>query len=187
MTPRAATAGITQAAKFVPVPSRSKFLLSFFHLKFLALSIAIFQTLPAAAADLARPAYAPPPTVVTTGSVVQIVISLVLVLAAIVAVAWVLKRMNVARQGTANLLKVIGGVSVGQRERVVLVEVLDSWLVVGVGPGQIRTLHVLEKPADSDLTSNTPTGNQQPSNNKFSALLATVLSQQPGNRKHDAP
>jgi flagellar protein FliO/FliZ len=78
---------------------------------------------------------------------VQIIFSLLLVLAAILLVAWLLKRMNVAQQGTGNMLKVLGGVAIGQRERVVLVEVNDTWLVVGVGPGQIRTLHTLPKSA----------------------------------------
>lgn len=92
-----------------------------------------------------RPAYSPPPPAVSSGSIVQIIFSLLLVLAAIVLVAWLLKRMNVAQHSTGNLLKVLGGVAIGQRERVVLVEVKDTWLVVGVGPGQIRTLHTLPK------------------------------------------
>ena len=80
----------------------------------------------------------------------QIIFSLLLVLAAIVLVAWLLKRMNITRQGSGNLLKVIGGVAVGQRERVVLVEIDNTWLVIGVGPGQIRTLHTLPKSALSN-------------------------------------
>jgi len=102
-----------------------------------------------------RPAYSPPPPPVSSGSIVQIIFSLLLVLAAIVLVAWLLKRMNVAQHSTGNLLKVLGGVAIGQRERVVLVEVNDTWLVVGVGPGQIRTLHTLPKsdlPASSSQT-----------------------------------
>ena len=43
------------------------------------------------------------------------------------------------------MLKVISGVAVGQRERIVLVEVNDTWLVVGVAPGQVRTLHSMPK------------------------------------------
>lgn len=91
------------------------------------------------------PAYSVPPPAVSSGGILQIIFSLLLVLAAIVLVAWLLKRMNVAQQGSGNLLKVIGGVAIGQRERIVLVEVNDTWLVVGVGPGQIRTLHTLPK------------------------------------------
>lgn len=130
--------------------------------------------IPAAAADAARPAYAPPPAV-SSGSIVQIIFSLLLVLAAIVLVAWLLKRVNVTRQGSGNILKVLGGVAIGQRERVVLLEVKDTWLVVGVGPGQIRTLHTLAKP---DGNTAFATGSDQPAEpaNNFAAVLAAKLS-----------
>lgn len=92
-----------------------------------------------------RPAYATPAPAINSGSIVQIIFSLLLVLAAIVMVAWLLKRMNVSQQGNGSQLKVLGGVAIGQRERVVLLEIEDTWLVVGVGPSQIRTLHTLPK------------------------------------------
>jgi len=111
------------------------------------------------AAEGARPAYTPQPPAVSSGSIVQIIFSLLLVLAAILLVAWLLKRMNVAQQSTGNMLKVLGGVAIGQRERVVLIEVNDTWLVVGVGPGQIRTLHTLPKSAIP--VSNIATESQQ--------------------------
>jgi flagellar protein FliO/FliZ len=34
---------------------------------------------------------------------------------------------------------------VGQRERVVLVEVADTWLVIGVAPGHVTALHSMPK------------------------------------------
>jgi len=100
---------------------------------------------PIAALESARPNYPAPASALGAGSIVQIILSLLLVLAAIVLVAWMLKRMNVAQKGHANLLKVIGGVAIGQRERVVLLEIGETWLVVGVAPNQIRTLHTLPK------------------------------------------
>lgn len=97
-------------------------------------------------AETARPAYTPPPpSAVSSGSVMQIIFSLILVLAAVAAVAWIMKRINLPQHGAASLLKVIGGVAVGQRERIVLVEVNDTWLVVGIAPGQVRTLHTMPK------------------------------------------
>ncbi|MFZ3019235.1 MAG: flagellar biosynthetic protein FliO [Gallionella sp.] len=140
----------------------------------------------ASAMDGTRPTYAPPPPAVSSSSIVQIIFSLLLVLAAIVLVAWLLKRMNLAQQGTAGYLKVIGGVAIGQRERVVLVEIDDTWLVVGVGPGQIRTLHTLPKPAGgaSDVTnSSTPPAS---ADRKFASMLASVISHRPASRKPDA-
>lgn len=108
----------------------------------------------------------------------QIILSLLLVLAAIVLVAWLLKRMNTAQQGSGHLLKMLGSISIGQRERIVLVEIDKTWLVIGVGPGQIRTLHTLPKTdsAVSDLQSHeTPL-----SENKFANLLSSVLSRPKG-------
>ena len=126
------------------------------------------------AAEVARPAYTPPPPAVSSGSIVQIIFSLLLVLAAIVLVAWLLKRMNVAQQGSGHLLKVLGGISIGQRERIVLVEVKDTWLVVGVGPGQIRTLHTLQK--TENLIADLQSAESQPPENKFANLLSSILS-----------
>jgi len=105
----------------------------------------------------------------------QIIFSLLLVLAAIVLVAWLLKRMNVAQQGSGHLLKVLGGVSIGQRERIVLIEVKDTWLVVGVGPGQIRTLHTLQKAEDGGQKTEGSPPAPPSSENKFASLLSSVL------------
>ena len=111
----------------------------------LCLFAALSAPLLAAAQTAARPPYTPPETAVSAGSVLQVIFSLLLVLAAVVLVAWILKRINLPQHGAGNLLKVISGVAVGQRERIVLVEVNDTWLVVGVAPGQVRTLHSMPK------------------------------------------
>lgn len=113
----------------------------------LLLSIALFTPFLAAAADTAtRPAYIPtPPPAVSSGSVMQVFISLLLVLAAVALVAWIMKRINLPQHGAGSLLKIISGVAVGQRERVVLVEINDTWLIVGVAPGHVSTLHTMPK------------------------------------------
>jgi flagellar protein FliO/FliZ len=118
------------------------------------------------------------PSVVSTGGMLKITLSLLLVLGAIVAVAWALKRMNVAQQGRGNLLKVIGSVAVGQRERVVLVEINDTWLLVGVGPGQIRTLHTLAK---DETASPAPDNDHQ-----FGKMLSLLKNRSSQGKNHGA-
>ena len=100
----------------------------------------------------------------------QIILSLVLVLAAVAVVAWIMKRINLPQQGAASLLKVVSGVAVGPRERVVLMEVNDTWLVVGVAPGQVRTLHSMPK-------GNVPAGshNDTVHNGKFQVWLKQMV------------
>ncbi len=108
--------------------------------------IAGFYTPLFATAQNTRPAYTPPPPVaMSSGSILQVIFSLLLVLAAVVLVAWILKRINLPQHAAGNLLKVQATVAVGQRERIVLVEINDTWLVVGVAPGQVRTLHSMPK------------------------------------------
>ena len=72
-------------------------------------------------------------------------LSLVLILAGFIAVAWLARRYlpGVGKQG---VVKVVGATMVGPRERVVVVEVDDTWLLLGVGAGQVRLLDKRAKP-----------------------------------------
>ncbi len=79
----------------------------------------------------------------------QLILGLIVVLLCIVALAWFAKRMNRLQSSTGGMLKIIGGISMGSRERVVLLQVGSEQLLVGVSPGRINTLHVLETPLDN--------------------------------------
>ncbi|MEW8293847.1 MAG: flagellar biosynthetic protein FliO [Candidatus Thiodiazotropha sp.] len=68
---------------------------------------------------------------------------LLLVLAIIIGGAWLFKRYGQLPMGGKGLVRVIGGASLGTRERVVLIEVENNRLLLGVAAGQVRTLHVL--------------------------------------------
>lgn len=80
------------------------------------------------------------------GSMLSVFVSLALILGGFVAVAWLARRYlpGMAAQG---VVKVIGTTSVGPRERVVVVEIDNTWLTLGVGGGNVRLLHTLPKPA----------------------------------------
>lgn len=93
-----------------------------------------------------------------TAGMLQVFGGLLLVLLVVACLAWALKRFGVTQQNTAGILKVIGGVAVGQRERVVLIEVGATWLVVGVAPGQVRALHTMPRTENSSEPRLTPSG-----------------------------
>ena len=75
----------------------------------------------------------------------QMLGALILVLALIGGITWLLKRFSLIPAGSAGTVKVIAATAVGQRERVVVVEIANTWLVLGVAPGRINTLHTLDK------------------------------------------
>lgn len=60
--------------------------------------------------------------------------------------AYFLRKLNGGRSfGNSGPLRVVGGLMISTRERIVLIEVGDTWIVVGIAPGQIKTLHTLPK------------------------------------------
>ncbi|HVL75577.1 MAG TPA: flagellar biosynthetic protein FliO [Noviherbaspirillum sp.] len=93
----------------------------------------------------AAPAFGADAPAGTAGSLLQVLFGLVVVLALMAGAAWLLRRMGVAGTGTANVARVVGGVSVGNRERVMVVEVADQWIVVGVAPGRVNALSSLPR------------------------------------------
>lgn len=86
------------------------------------------------------------------GTLLQVVFGLAVVLGAVALTAWLARRFMPAVRGAGGLVKVVGGVMVGPKERVVVVEVGETWLVLGVTAQQVNPLHSLPRPA------NTPTG-----------------------------
>lgn len=101
-----------------------------------------------AAADAAAPSVGVP-----VSTFVQGLLGLLLIVGLLLVTLAALRRFGGRFQGAQTAgLKVVSGISVGARERILLVEVGDTWLVVGVTTTQIRTLHTLPKgslPADA--------------------------------------
>ncbi len=83
-------------------------------------------------------------------NVLNMVMGLVVVVALILGLAWVLKKYG--RLPSQNLaeMKILGGLSLGTREKAILIEVENTRLLVGVTPGHIQTLHVLGEKADAE-------------------------------------
>ena len=68
-----------------------------------------------------------------------------LVLALVVGAAVMMRRIGRV-PGLANeAIRTVAAAAVGTRERVVLLEIGDTWILVGVAPGQVRSLATLPK------------------------------------------
>jgi flagellar protein FliO/FliZ len=85
---------------------------------------------------------------VTGGNYVDVIVGLGIVVVLIYVLAFFAKRLNgIAYPGKVPL-KILGGVSLGTRERAVLVDVGGKHLLLGVAPGRVNTLHVFDEPLD---------------------------------------
>lgn len=122
------------------------------------LSTAIFAAaLLTSAAVLAagtQTAAQPVPGTLPAGSVagpaLRMVLSLGLILALVGGLAWLAQRLRAGGRLKTGLIEIVSGVSLGTREKVVLLQIGQEQVLVGVSPAGMRTLHVLRD------TSTTP-------------------------------
>ena len=79
--------------------------------------------------------------------------SFAIVIALIPAALWLLRRTPVGRAGAAGGMKTVGALPLSAQQRIVTVEVGSGderrWLVLGVTPGSITTLHTMAPQADA--------------------------------------
>jgi flagellar protein FliO/FliZ len=98
-------------------------------------------------AHMTNMAAAPVAAASSTGAgTMTMLFGLLLVLGLIICIAWLLKRSGLTpTMHSSAAARVVGGVSVGNRERVVVVEIADQWIVVGVAPGRVSALATMPK------------------------------------------
>lgn len=119
---------------------------------------------------------APQPVAATSfASLLQVLFGLGLVLAAIGGTAWLLRRLAPGQVAASGALRVVGGVAVGPKERVVLVDVGDTRLVLGVAPGRVATLHQMPRPAEE-----TPAPRQETPGEAFYLRFKDLLNKKGG-------
>ncbi len=71
---------------------------------------------------------------------------LILVVAVIFFLAWLVKRLNLAQHSQNGLLRIVAGLAVGTKDRIVLLQVGEEQILLGLSPGRIEKLHTLSDP-----------------------------------------
>lgn len=109
----------------------------------------LFLMAPAVLAEVKKP---PEDIGLNFSSGLDVIGGLFLVLALFMACAWLMKRTQGGFLTASKEMKTLGAMSLGAREKAVLVEVEGKKLLLGVSPGRVSTLHVFE--AETELTTN---------------------------------
>ncbi|HWT69096.1 MAG TPA: flagellar biosynthetic protein FliO [Pseudomonas sp.] len=99
------------------------------------------------AATTAVAAAAPVASSGVAGQLTQLVLGLLLVVGLIFFLAWLLRRVQQAGPaGKGQVIELIGSRALGPRDRLVLVQVGNEQILLGLSPGTITALHVLKEP-----------------------------------------
>ena len=117
---------------------------------------------------IAHAATASTSTASPTLGLLQVVLSLLVILALIIGAAWMAKRYLTINTHAGTAIKMIGGINVGGRERVLLLEIGEQWVVIGVAPGHVSTLTTMPR-----QTVTPPPNTEQPK--AFSAWLKQMM------------
>lgn len=78
------------------------------------------------------------------GDIAMWSIGLLIVLSVFFLCIWGVRKLSGLTVSGAEKMRVVGGLSLGMREKVILLQVGKTQLILGVTPGRIETLHVLE-------------------------------------------
>jgi flagellar protein FliO/FliZ len=109
------------------------------------------------------------------GNLLQVTVSLLLVLLAVFAAGWVVRKLRGFGKLQSDAMTVIADLPLGTKERAVLVQVGNQQLLLGVAPGRISMLHVLPEPIvrSTDVTPTSADG--APGRPDFKAILKRSL------------
>jgi flagellar protein FliO/FliZ len=137
----------------------------------------------------AEPAAKAAENAATAGSLFQVLFGLVAVLGVMGGIAWLLKRHGGVRMNATAPVKIVGGIPVGNREKILVVEVAGQWIVVGVAPGRVTTLATMPRPnptvvqADAAMAaalSDADASGASPPPKSFSAWLKQTIENRHG-------
>ena len=138
------------------------------------LGVLLFSPLAAWAAEPVATATTAAPSVASVGSVGGQLTQLVLGL--IFALAWAVRRMQQAGPaGKGQVIELIGSRALGPRDRLVLVQVGNEQILLGLSPGTITPLHVLKEPV--------PTPSAEQATPEFAQRLMELLGKDQKDRK----
>ncbi|MBD8724153.1 flagellar biosynthetic protein FliO [Oxalobacteraceae sp. CFBP 13708] len=145
---------------------------------------AVTATTPAPSTTTTAPAITPmrpPPQVALPASggsgaagLLQTIFALLLVLGLLIGLAWLLKRYGPKPGGGLANLRVVGALNIGGRERIMVVEVGDQWIVIGAAPGRVNALHTMPR-QDVDLGAGTGAGQGSLPATRFADWLKNTM------------
>ncbi len=105
-----------------------------------------------------------------SGQLLQLVLGLMLVIGLIFLLAWLVRRIqqSLPVKSSNQVISLLASQALGPRDRLLLVQVGKEQILLGLTPGTITPLHVLQEPVDISA----PEGNMT---SAFAQRLAKAL------------
>ena len=77
-------------------------------------------------------------------------LSMIIVVTAVIGLGWLYSRLRFNGGGAGGVIKIVASRALGPKERLMVVEVADQTLLVGMTATQVQTLHTFDKPVAAE-------------------------------------
>ena len=104
-----------------------------------------------------------------TADPVKVIAGLLFVIVFILALAWLMRKLGAVPAMSGQSMRVLSALSVGTREKVVLVDVAGQQILLGVAPGRVSHLQTFDQPV---ITQNS---SAKPLVNEFSGVIKKLM------------
>ncbi|MGE8360500.1 flagellar biosynthetic protein FliO [Pseudomonas sp.] len=101
------------------------------------------------------------------GQLGQLLLGLLLVIGLIFLLAWLMRRVQQVGPRGGQVIRIMASQALGPRDRLVLVQVGSEQVLLGLSPGRITSLHVMNEPV------HLPDG--EPATTEFAQRLMELL------------
>ena len=118
-----------------------------------------------------------------SGHIWQIIMSLSLILVLIFMSAWLVKRFGRVNGLASDKMQVLANMAVGQRERIILLEIGDEQLLIGVTSSRVSLLHQLKEPIEVAKPTNIAVGLGQNFSEKLQEAMQSKNKNKSDNEK----
>ncbi|MCB1671984.1 MAG: flagellar biosynthetic protein FliO [Gammaproteobacteria bacterium] len=115
-----------------------------------------------------------PDALVGAESMVQMLVALVVVVAIIVGLSLLVRRLSLVPGTSGGVIRIVGSLALNSKDRLLLVQVGEEQILISASPGRIGKVHDLRSPVDPGHTgpaAKNPTGS-------FNSLLGQMLQKQ---------
>jgi flagellar protein FliO/FliZ len=106
------------------------------------------------------------PSAINHSELMRVIFGLLIVLIIILLLAWILKRLNASNFSTTKGFKSLAVMTLGTKEKIMLVQAGERYLLIGITSGSINLLH--------DFGEQLPSGFDGEGKPSFAALLKSV-------------
>lgn len=103
-------------------------------------------------------------------NLLQVLLALVAVILIIFVLSIALKKLSMLPGSSGRLIKVIAGISLSSKDRLLLIQVGDEQILISASPGNVRKVHELTHPVEVEVLASSESSEKSSFRDLFNSV-----------------